>query len=436
MQITEFKNITIDPERQRKFFDMERLQELSTSIQNIGLLHPIVVRHETDMSLHLVAGERRMKAIALLHELNQTFKCDGKEIPVGKIPYLMLADLTPDQIFEAELEENVQRDDLSWQEKAEAIKKLHNLRLQQHGEFSAKNPEGQTKAKTAEEVTGRSTATQVVSENLLLADNLDDEDVAKAKSSKEALKIVKKKKEAEYRNMLADLTEVPESKHELFYCDCREGLALIEDESIHCIVADPPYGVEMQNAGSQVQTKHTYDDSKGSAIELNEIIIKEGYRVLKPDSHMYIFCTIEYAGYLMEYAEKVGFQPWPRPLIWDKGGIGIAPDTNRGPRYSYETIIYLRKGDRYCNALYNSVLAYSPDVHAKTHGAQKPVALYKDLLQRSILPGETILDPTCGSGPIFEAAELLQAVAIGMERDKEFYNMAKLRLATPEDKKE
>jgi DNA modification methylase len=73
------------------------------------------------------------------------------------------------------------------------------------------------------------------------------------------------------------------------------------------------------------------------------------------------------------------------------------------------------------------VLDYPPDTNLG-HAAQKPVALFQDLLSRSILPGQSVLDPFCGSGPIFAAAHALKARATGIEMDQGSYGIAVKRI--------
>jgi DNA modification methylase len=62
------------------------------------------------------------------------------------------------------------------------------------------------------------------------------------------------------------------------------------------------------------------------------------------------------------------------------------------------------------------------------HAAQKPVALYRELLSRSCLPGQLVLDPFCGSGPIFPAAHELKVRATGIELDQGSYGIAVKRV--------
>ena len=90
-------------------------------------------------------------------------------------------------------------------------------------------------------------------------------------------------------------------------------------------------------------------------------------------------------------------------------------------------ILYAVKGKRAVNRMVGDVLSYGADAQLN-HSAQKPVALYQDLLSRSVLPGNTVLDPFCGTGPIFPAAHALKCKAIGVEKDPAHYGKAVKRI--------
>jgi len=51
------------------------------------------------------------------------------------------------------------------------------------------------------------------------------------------------------------------------------------------------------------------------------------------------------------------------------------------------------------------------------HMAQKPVALYKELLSRSVRPGDSVLDCYAGTGPLLPAAHQMQLKATLIEKD-------------------
>jgi DNA modification methylase len=73
-----------------------------------------------------------------------------------------------------------------------------------------------------------------------------------------------------------------------------------------------------------------------------------------------------------------------------------------------------------------------PPVKKLLHGAQKPAALYCELLSRSANPGDTVLDCFAGTGPILVAANRMQLTATYIEIDETAYNIALGRSTTGE----
>ncbi len=90
--------IKANPNQPRKIFDEEKLQELSESIKEHGLLQPIVVVENDDGTFTLIAGERRLRA----HKLAQI-----EEIKA------VIVDAEELKLRELALIENIQRDDLN-----------------------------------------------------------------------------------------------------------------------------------------------------------------------------------------------------------------------------------------------------------------------------------------------------------------------------------
>ena len=62
----ELDKIKPDPNQPRKQFNDAELSELSASIQEYGLLQPIVVRANSDDTFTIISGERRFRASQLL----------------------------------------------------------------------------------------------------------------------------------------------------------------------------------------------------------------------------------------------------------------------------------------------------------------------------------------------------------------------------------
>ncbi len=108
-QITlKIKDIEINKEQPRKYFNEDALQELADSITQHGVIEPLVVTKKDNYYL-LVSGERRWRA---------AMKAGLKEVPV------VIKDYTEQEIMEIGLIENIQREDLNPIEEAKAYKKL------------------------------------------------------------------------------------------------------------------------------------------------------------------------------------------------------------------------------------------------------------------------------------------------------------------------
>ncbi len=105
------EQIEMNPYQPRKHFDQARLQELANSIDEIGLLQPIIVRKHSDKpgKYELVAGERRLRA--------------AKLTSMNTIPALV-KDYDEYEIAQAAIIENVQREDLNPIEEAVAYDKV------------------------------------------------------------------------------------------------------------------------------------------------------------------------------------------------------------------------------------------------------------------------------------------------------------------------
>lgn len=115
--------IQANPNQPRKIFDEEKLQELSESIKEHGLLQPIVVIENSDGTFTLIAGERRLRA----HKLAQIEEIKAIVVNEDELKLRELA-----------LIENIQRDDLNIIELAFCYAQLLNEHNITHEELSKK----------------------------------------------------------------------------------------------------------------------------------------------------------------------------------------------------------------------------------------------------------------------------------------------------------
>ncbi|MBC6004605.1 MAG: ParB/RepB/Spo0J family partition protein [Paeniclostridium sordellii] len=105
----DINKIYANPDQPRKVFDGEKIEVLSSSIKNYGVLQPIVVKPDDFGKYMIIAGERRYRA---------SKKANLKEMPA------VIKDIPMKDLMEIALIENLQREDLNAIEEALAYKSL------------------------------------------------------------------------------------------------------------------------------------------------------------------------------------------------------------------------------------------------------------------------------------------------------------------------
>lgn len=431
MQIVKISDIHISPDRQRKDFDPMALSELSETIKSKGLLHAIVVRQAKDGKLTLVAGERRMRAIQDMWMLGGDLRFNNEPVQEGYLPYVTLGQLSPLEAEEAELEENLHRKDLTWQENAAAMSRLHRLRSAQ----AQAQGRIHTVADTALETKGRSDGyyQESVRQDLIVAKHLDNPLVAKAKSTQEAFKILKRQEQVQKNVELAKSVGATFSSavHKVINADCISWMAAADPEQFDVICTDPPYGMGAHifgdSGGKLNNFTHHYDDSYESWKKLMEQWCPLSYKVAKAQAHAYVFCDIENFAELKQMMKAAGWYVFRTPMINTKTDSGRVPLPDEGPRRQYEILLYAIKGHKKTTAIYSDVITTMAD-SGLLHGAQKPVSLYENLLLRSVRAGDKVADFFGGSGPLLNAAHRLKCAATVIEQNPEYYGICLKRL--------
>ncbi|MDX2059910.1 MAG: DNA methyltransferase [Gemmatimonadales bacterium] len=428
--------IQIGESRQRREFKPEDLVKLADSISQNGLLHPVVVRRE-GAQLILVAGERRIRAMKYVWNFGQTVQCGGEIFPEDHVPCLDVGEMDPIDAFEAELEENIRRADLSWQERVKATNDLMELRKMQADQRGTPAPTVNT---LAIEIHGETTtpgqasggALDQTRKELIVSRYLDDPDVKKASSADDAFKVIKRKEAAKkHADLAAQLGPTfTSSQHTLLQGDCIEVMRDLVPGTFDVILTDPPYGIdahEFGDSGARTGGAHFYDDSFDTWVELMRAFASISFNLAKPAAHAYVFCDVVNFEFLKGFMKEAGWDVFRTPLIWVNPTAMRAPWPENGPQRKWQACLYAMKGKRPVTRLYPDVITVKSDENLG-HQAQKPVDLYADLLTRSVRPGDSVLDPFCGSGPIFPAAHALKCRATGIERDAAAAGIAAKRL--------
>lgn len=218
------------------------------------------------------------------------------------------------------------------------------------------------------------------------------------------------------------------NKYNVFQMDAVDFLKTLKDSSLDLVITDPAY--ESLEKHRKVGTTTRLKNSTKSSNEWFEIfpnerfeeLFREIYRVMKKNTHFYLFCDQETAFYAKPVAEKVGFKFW-KPLVWDKQRIGMGYHY----RAKYEFILFFEKGKRKLNDLSIPDVLSCPRI-LKGYPTEKPSKLMEILLKQSSIAGEIVCDPFMGACPVGVAALENDRFFLGNDLSKESLRIATERL--------
>lgn len=197
--------------------------------------------------------------------------------------------------------------------------------------------------------------------------------------------------------------------------DCCELLDKLEKESVDLVITDPAYeSLEKHRA------KGTTTRLKQSAASSNEWfpifpndrfeeLFPRLWRVMKQNTHLYMFCDQETMFVAKPIAERAGFKFW-KSLVWVKDSIGLGYHY----RCQHEMILFFEKGKRKLNDLGTSDVLYAPRVRGG-YPTEKPQHLLITLIGQSSKHGDFVVDPFSGSGATGFAAAVHNRHYVGMD---------------------
>lgn len=231
--------------------------------------------------------------------------------------------------------------------------------------------------------------------------------------------------------------------------DCLELLPTIQDNSIDLILADLPYQMT---------------DNKWDNMIPLEPLFKQYERIIKDHGAVLLFGMGKFGASLIMNAPKK--MPYRYDWIWVKSlPVGFL-NANRMPLRAHENIYVFYKhlptynpqmrtgfkpytdnrqkktaGSNYCTPSGNckprksngdrfpvDVITFSNGNNHYVHPTQKPVDLLEYLIKTYTNEGMTVLDNCMGSGSTGIAAKQLNRNFIGMELDKEYFEIAEQRI--------
>lgn len=215
---------------------------------------------------------------------------------------------------------------------------------------------------------------------------------------------------------------------QLFNGDCLEIMdKLIADGvKVDAIITDPPYGINYQSA-------RRTDKSKRLPKILNDKkpfidFIQKLKKILKDKYTIHIFTRWNVQQTFIDELQKEHFKI-KNILIWDKKIHGMGDlKTAYGSRY--ESILFSSSKDfRFINKRPTDIIeCCRVPAMSLTHPNEKPVKLIEKLINQCIADNGTVLDLFMGSGTTGIACKNLNRNFIGIELDKQYFEIAKKRI--------
>ena len=199
----------------------------------------------------------------------------------------------------------------------------------------------------------------------------------------------------------------------IYHADCRDILPTLDPAGVALVVTDPPYGV----AWDTDYTRFT----KGADVSGVFKRIANDADPFDPTPLLSFPRAILFGA--NAFSDRLPLGSW---LVWDKRSPGGAKNVLSDGEVAWYSeghgvYLYSHTWDGFNRA--------SERGEPRVHPTQKPVALMAWILERYTKPGDLVLDPYMGSGPVAKAAQTLGRRYIGIELVREYVDAAINRLA-------
>lgn len=423
--------------------DLGDIESLADSILANGLLHPIVV----DNDFNLIAGGRRFTAYRELVKRGRP--------EFGNIPIVFFGTLPLAQRKLLEIEENVKRKAMTWQENVLGIAEYHRISSREAALDGDAWSQSATGALLGVDQTAVSVALNLAKElrnkesplwkletafeatKYLTQQKLDQ-------ASREQLKRIKEKREVMAVNQLerprmtlsptsaggpVQIAE-PEkpgevSKDEIAQMfiqgDCLTKLKqLAKVTTIHHIICDPPYGIDMKNLDTmnsidRIEETHQVDKNESLLYAFLEV----AYDAIAPDGFLCMWYDLDWHEMLAKRAKEIGWKVCRWPVVWCK----TSPCQNNAAQYNVtkatevcymfrrsEQSLIKKKQDK------NFILASS--ITSASHPFVKPHDIWSYLIETVSTEGQVIVDPFCGEGSMLLTGLRMKRQVFGIEWDE------------------
>lgn len=215
----------------------------------------------------------------------------------------------------------------------------------------------------------------------------------------------------------------------LFNDDCMNVLSTLENGSdrVNLTLTDIPYGAVNRENGMRV-----FDKGNADIVTFDLLnFLDKVYSIT--DGTIIIFCGKEQFSTIFNYFAKKqnDKRGTVRQIIWQKSN----PAPLQG-QYIYlsgiENAVWFKKRGATFNAHCKNTVFKYPNGRSKIHPTEKNHDLIKELILDNSNEGDIVFDPCCGSAAHCLCAEQLNRKYIGVELDKQYFDVAVERMKNME----
>lgn len=209
---------------------------------------------------------------------------------------------------------------------------------------------------------------------------------------------------------------------ELLNGDCLELMKNIPDGSVDMILTDPPYGMGFQSNHRKQKCKKIANDIDISWIDK---YFEECYRIMKKNTALYCFCSWHNIEIFKKTIQSI-FNI-KNIIIWEKNNTSMG-DLKGSYAPKYEMVIFAHKGRCELRGFRFPDVIKAKRTGNKFHPTQKPIDLLELFIKNSSDLNAKVFDGFMGSGSTGVACVNTNRNFIGIELDKEYFDIAKQRI--------
>jgi len=422
--------------------EMGDIDALCNSIKEFGLIQPVVLSRagnstgDSDSNTVLpilVAGGRRLAAakrlgwITLKHGRDFIWREEEDDLRRKSV----------------EIEENLRRKELTWQEQVAGKQRLLTLMQSIHGAPSQGG--GLTREQRAAgtgtgfgvnklaAMLGESSAT--TSKDLEIASMLKALPTLASADTKESAfrkaRIIATIAVMSLANKAraAIIGEPTPKEWTLYEGPFQDNIAKVDSESVDLVYTDLPFGANLAQMSKHDTGVVGYSDTRDGIVGSLRDLLHESYRILRPDRFAVFFFGFNYYSELITALESEGFAFNPVPVVWFKRTRSTeSPNTRYANAYD-PAIVAMKGSPVFIRPGQTNVIEIAPVTSSeRMQIAQQPIELVTRFLQDMTSENALIVDLMAGSGTTGVAAIKAKRRVIMFEREPSACAIIKARM--------